>query len=298
MQHKNLVTAIFCLVFTVLSGFAQDTLDVARQLDSLENSFTYQTGKISLPQGEADLSVPSGFKYLDPKQAQFVLSKLWGNPEDTSVLGMLIPENIGVLAPSSWAFTISYDPMGYVKDDDAAEIDYDDLLKEQQKDAKESNKIRVEQGYEPVEFVQWAATPYYDGKQKTLHWAKELKFGSDSSHTLNYNLRVLGRKGIFLLNAVAPMDALPEVKQHVATVINSVAFREGSRYSDYSPGVDEVAAWTVGGLVAGKVLAKVGFFALLLKFWKLIAVGVAGLGSAAWKFFSGRRKSTEEAPEA
>jgi uncharacterized membrane-anchored protein len=48
--------------------------------------------------------------------------------------------------------------------------------------------------------------------------------------------------------------------------------------------VDEVAAWTVGGLVAGKVMAKAGFFVVLLKFWKVIALAVAGAGSFVWRW--------------
>jgi uncharacterized membrane-anchored protein len=54
-----------------------------------------------------------------------------------------------------------------------------------------------------------------------------------------------------------------------------------------------VAAWTVGGLVAGKVLAKVGFFAGLLKFWKVIAIGLAAAGTAIWRFFNRNKETTE-----
>ncbi len=273
---------------------AQDSISIRQQIDSIEQSFQYQTGTIRLSEGDADLQVPPGFRFLDAKQAVYVLSELWGNPPDSSVLGMLVPASGGVVSPDSWAFTINYDPMGYVKDDDAADINYTNLLKEQQKDVQEANKHREALGFEPVELVNWATTPYYDKTNKTLHWAKELQFGEDSLHTLNYNLRVLGRKGIYLLNAIAPMEALPAVQQHVPEVISSVHFKEGSRYADFDSGVDEVAAWTVGGLVAGKVLAKVGFFALLLKFWKLIAIAVAGVGSAAWKWLRGRRKNEEE----
>jgi uncharacterized membrane-anchored protein len=60
--------------------------------------------------------------------------------------------------------------------------------------------------------------------------------------------------------------------------------------SDYLPDVDDVATWTIGGLVAGKLLAKAGFFVLILKFWKIIAVAVAGFGGAIWKWFKGRKE--------
>jgi uncharacterized membrane-anchored protein len=73
-------------------------------------------------------------------------------------------------------------------------------------------------------------------------------------------------------------------------VINSIEFTEGNRYGDFKTDIDQVAAWTIGGLVAGKILAKVGLFAMVLKFWKLIAIVFVAGGSAIWKFFIGRKK--------
>jgi uncharacterized membrane-anchored protein len=228
----------------------------------------------------------------------YVLSDLWGNPVDSTLLGVLVPANTGVLSPNAWLFTIKYDEMGYVKDDDADDINYDDLLAEQQKETREANPERIKEGYPPIEFVGWASKPYYDKQQKTLHWAKELKFGNDSLNTLNYNLRILGRKGIFVLNAVANMQELPLVKTNISKVLSSVTFKTGSKYSDFLPDVDKVAAWTIGGLVAGKILAKVGFFVLFAKFWKLILLAIVGGGSAIWKFMTNRgSKPTEAEPE-
>jgi len=43
-------------------------------------------------------------------------------------------------------------------------------------------------------------------------------------------------------------------------------------------------------LVAGKLLAKVGFFAVLLKFWKLIAIAVFGFLGAFWKKIKGNKE--------
>ncbi|MDZ4667164.1 MAG: DUF2167 domain-containing protein [bacterium] len=68
-------------------------------------------------------------------------------------------------------------------------------------------------------------------------------------------------------------------------------------------GFDNVAAITIGGLVAGKVLAKVGFFAIMLKFWKLLALAAAGLFGAFWKKITGKKdheyvyENTETIPE-
>ena len=64
--------------------------------------------------------------------------------------------------------------------------------------------------------------------------------------------------------------------------------------------MDEVAAWTIGGLVAGKVLAKVGFLAIIAKFGKVIFLGIAGLFGGITKFFSRNKgqKDTDIEPMA
>lgn len=263
-------------------------------MEDVEAMLKYQTGEIKLENGNATLNVPKGFGYLDKEQSMYVLTDLWGNPKDETVLGMLVPEGLGVLGETSWAYVIEYEEMGYVKDDDAGDIDYDDLLKDLQKETEEYNTQRTQMGYESIQLVGWASKPYYDQQKKVLHWAKELKFGESDIRTLNYNLRVLGRKGVFVLNAVATMDELDQVKASTDAVLASVTFNQGNRYSDFNPDVDEVAAWTIGGLVAGKILAKAGLFAGLLKFWKLIAIGLAAAGGAIWRFFSGRKKKEEE----
>lgn len=289
---KIIITSLFlALIFSGL--FAQNVDSTSIRIDEIEKSLIYKKGIIALESGNAKLSVPNGFKFLDKKQSLYVLSDLWGNPADTSILGMLVPENRGVLDSKSWVFTISFDQMGYVKDDDAEDIDYDDLLKEQQEEVKAANEERINQGFPPVDFVGWASAPHYDKSNKILHWAKELKFGNDSTNTLNYNLRILGRKGIFMLNAVASMNELPEVNKNIDKVIACVQFDQGHKYSDFVPEVDNVAAWTIGGLVAGKLLAKTGFFVLLLKFWKFIAIALSAVGSAIWKFFK-RKKENEQ----
>lgn len=246
MQYlRRMLAGCFLLLQLTASAQMPDSIQV--QIDSINQSFQFQTGTITMAAGNARLQVPEGFRYLDQVQSRRVLEELWGNPEDSTVLGMLVPEQAGAVGPGAWGYTISFDPMGYVADDDAKEINYDDLLTDQQKEAAEINEQRVNAGFEAVELIGWAAKPYYDESRKTLHWAKELQFGEDSAHTLNYNLRILGRKGIFLLNAVADLEQLPSVQQSTENVLASITFDKGFQYADYQPGVDNVAAWTLGG---------------------------------------------------
>ena len=253
-------------------------------VDSMQHSLTYQTGHLTLPGGVGELTVPAGYRYLDSAQSRRVLTKYWHNPDGTS-LGMLFPKDRGPLDDHSWAYIIEYDPMGYVKDDDASDIDYADLLADMQKDVEEENVEREKAGFEPAHLMGWGANPYYDKSQHALHWAKILRFGSSPDSTLNYNVRLLGRKGVLILNAVASPEQLPEIKASIPGLLANVGFAKGQQYTDYNAGIDEVAAYTIGGLVAGKVLAKVGFFAVILKFWKLGLLALGGAWAAIKRFF-------------
>jgi len=264
-----------------------------KQMDSVNKAMKYQTGLVKLPNGVAQLNVPKGFKYLNAEQSQYVIHDLWGNPSRTDVIGMLFPEQGGPYADSNYAFIISYDAMGYVKDEDADKIDYDEMLKSMQAGEKEANASRKVQGYGSIHIVGWAQKPYYDKTTKVLHWAKELQFEGEESNTLNYDIRILGRKGILSMNAVAQMSELNLVKRDINKVLNIAEFTEGNKYADFDPKIDEVAAWGIGALVAGKVLAKVGAGAGILKFLKFIILGIGALLAGILKFF---KKKKEDEP--
>ncbi|MDQ0110405.1 putative membrane-anchored protein [Chitinophaga terrae (ex Kim and Jung 2007)] len=274
---------------------------INKYLDSVKQSFHYDHGLIQLPGGKANINVPPGFKFLNQQQTEVVLTEYWGNPpsEAKGVLGMVIREEATPLDDSTYAFIVEYDEMGYIKDDDAEKINYDDLLKDIRESEVESNKERVKEGYEPIHLVGWAQHPFYDKERKVLHWAKEIRFGDGGEvNTLNYNIRLLGRHGVLILNAVCSMNELPMVKADISKVLNMAEFTSGNAYADFDPKVDKVAAWTIGGLVAGKVLTKVGFFAIIVKylaaFWKFILLGVAAAFGFLKNLFKRRKKGDDE----
>lgn len=261
-------------------------------VDSVEASYIYQSGAIPIADGVATVNIPTGFKFLDAAQSRSVLVDVWGNPPDAAegVYGMIFKEGSGVFA-DTYTFVIEYDPMGYVSDEDADDIDYDELLTELQNDSRAANEQRRAMGYDGLELVGWASPPYYDKDRKVLHWAKELHADSAEVNTLNYNVRVLGRKGVLILNAIGSMEQLPGVKEGIPAVLSMATFNEGYTYGEFDSNVDEVAAWTVGGLIAGKVLAKAGILALILKNIKLVIIALGAAGAAAWKFIGGRKKN-------
>lgn len=255
-------------------------------------SLDFQSGVIELPGGIARLDMPEAYVYLNPQDADRLLSEGWGNPPGTESLGMILPADISPFEYEGWGVVIQHVSDGYISDEDAHDIDYDELLKSMQADQVEENEIREQEGYPSIDFVGWAETPHYDAQEHKLYWARNLKFEGTTENTLNYNVRILGRQGMLVMNAVAFMGQLDQVRADMGNVLAFSEFTEGNRYEDFNPEIDEVAAYGLGAVIAGKLAAKAGLLAklgvLLLAFKKfLIAIGAA-IVVFLGKLFKGR----------
>ncbi|WP_425097568.1 DUF2167 domain-containing protein [Tropicibacter sp. S64] len=255
-----------------------EAADFIGLLDKLD----YQTGTVTLQNGIATLEQGDAFYFLGPKDARYVLEDLWGNPEDTTILGMVFPIDATPLH-DTWGMVLTFEEIGFVKDEDAEAYDYAALLKDMQADTEAENSFRLQNGYESIKLVGWAEPPHYDKTDRKLYWAKELSFNGSTGddNTLNYNIRALGRKGVLVMNVVSGMGQLGEVQTDAPKLLAMTSFTEGNRYADFNPDIDTVAAVGIGGLIAGKVLAKTGLIAtgllLLKKFWFLLLIPLAGL---------------------
>ncbi|HXC01089.1 MAG TPA: DUF2167 domain-containing protein [Opitutaceae bacterium] len=230
----------------------------------LADGLKYQQGEIVLRGGIAKIKLPTEFRYLNPADTETVISKLWGNPPSNDRLGLIVPAGFDPLDSSGyWAVVITYEEDGYVKDNDAAGIDYTKLLAQMKEGMQAANKERQKAGYPSIDLIGWATPPHYDPATHKLYWARELKFGDSPEHTLNYSIRILGRRGVLVLNTVAPMAELKEVETATPSVLAMVDFQEGHRYADFNPSTDKVATYGIAALIAGGILAKAGMFKLL-----------------------------------
>ncbi len=256
-------------------------------------SLHFQDGKIALPGNMATLDLSREFHYLPPDDAERVLVTGWGNPPGTKSLGLIVPAAVSLLDDAGWAVVVTYDKDGHVNDDDASKIDFDDLLKEMQEGVVKANEERKKQGYPAMQLVGWAERPSYSAETHKLYWAKELQT-SAPEHTLNYNVRVLGREGVLVLNAVAGMSQIGTVREEMKKVTAFTEFTAGNRYTDFNASTDKTAEYGIAALVAGGVAAKLGLFgklfAVLLAFKKLFVLGVLAAAGYVAKLFGGRGK--------
>jgi len=272
----------------------EDGEDTGPSAEQFVAGLQFKEGDITVPKAHARFQLTPDFRYLEQADARRVLEDLWGNPPDESVLGLIVPRKPDLLTDDSWAVVVTYSDEGYVSDEDAAKIDYAEMLTEMKQSMREENGARKEAGYGTVDLVGWAVPPRYDGSAKKLYWAKELSFNGSAEHTLNYDIRVLGRHGYLSLNAVADMTELAQVQKGMQELLPMTEFDAGARYADFDASTDKVASYGLAALVGGGLAAKAGLFAkiglVFAKFWKLLLIGVVAIGAGIRRVFAGKKE--------
>lgn len=282
----------FALVAAVFAPVAAGGSPLTAKDKAFARSVAYRTGTIAIL--DARIALPRGFRYLDARDAQRTLT-FYGNPKRSDVRALILPPHSTVLN-AVYFIVATYEADGHVSDSDAAKIDYDKMLHSMQASEKSENEQRAKQGFEPIHMAGWAEPPHYDATNHKLYWASNLVFGGERMHTLNYQVRTLGREGMLALNAVAAMRDIRTVRRGMQTVLRTSQFAPGRKYEDYRKG-DKVSKLTVAAVVAGGAYAaaKTGLFALLIAKLKFIVVGIAGLvGALRKRIFRRSSRATAE----
>jgi uncharacterized membrane-anchored protein len=275
----------------------------AQKMKAILESLHPVSGDVALPAANAVLHLGKDFYYLPPDEARKVIVDGWGNPPRVAdnVLGIVFPTGKTFL-DDTWGAAITYEGSGYVTDKDAQTADYDALLKQLQSGEDEINAKRREEGYPAQHLVGWAQPPSYDAASHSVVWAQNIAFDGQSDNSLNYDVRMLGRKGVLSLNMITAMSKLAETGADAQKLARSADFTPGARYADFKAG-DDTAGYGIAGLVAAGLgvvaVKKLGLLALLLVFLKkglvLIVAAFAALGARFRKLFGiGKKDEPEE----
>jgi len=279
-------------LFLIACAFALAFPSPAAEKSPLEKgSFLHGPAKAKLGT-IAEIQVPEYYMFTGADGTKKLMEMI-GNTVDGSELGFLAPTN------SNWFVLFEFDESGYVKDDDKDKLDADAILDSIRRGTELANKQRDKMGVAPVHVVGWEQPPNYNSETHNLEWA--IRGESEGEPVVNYNTRVLGRKGVMRVTVVGDPGevkaAMPEFKNLMA----GYNFVSGQKYAEYKPG-DKVAQYGLAALMVGGAAvgaAKLGLFASLAvalkKFWKLIIVGVVAAATALKNFFArlfGRRNET------
>ena len=236
------------------------------------------------------ISLPAGYQYIPILEAARLM-RAFGNRTGDTFLGLVL----STVDADGWISIIDFKKAGYVKDDDARDWKADELLQSLKDGTDEANSDRRDRGFPELEVAGWVEKPAYDAATHRLVWSvlarnKGQPLGGNDS--VNYNTYALGREGYYQLNLITGSQRIDADKRHAKALLAALAYEPGQRYEDFNPSTDRVAEYGLAALVAGAAAKKLGLLAaagvFLLKFAKIIAVAVAGLGLLASKLF--RRK--------
>jgi len=231
----------------------------------------------------AQIDVPAGYTFIDGTGTRALL-KAEGEPTSGHELGLLVPTN------EHWSVMFEFSDVGYVKDDEKDKLDADKLLASIKRGTAQANEERRRAGHAPLEIVGWEVPPKYDETTHNLEWA--IRATSEGQPILNYNTRLLGRKGVMEVVLIVEPDNLPQTLPTFRNLLAGYSFQTGNSYAEYRSG-DKVAKFGLAALVLGGAAvgaAKLGLLTWLLVFlkkvWKLVVVGFAAVVTFFKKLFA------------
>ncbi|RBP42617.1 putative membrane-anchored protein [Roseimicrobium gellanilyticum] len=253
---------------------------------------TEGTGKIG---HHAEIEIPEGYVFFPSKGAQ-ELMKRSGNLVNGTEDGLIISDGKG------WSVLFEFKNDGYVKDDDKDELNADKMLKAIHENEPAMNERLKEAGLPAQHTVGFAVPPKYNEKTNNLEWATRFTTEGSPGEYVNYNTRLLGRKGVMEATLMVDPDKLEASLPDYQKLLTGYRFVQGETYAEYRQG-DKLASYTIGGLVVGGgafAAAKMGlfakFFAVLAKGGKAVFAGIAVVVAVIGKFVGklfGRRDQSQ-----
>ena len=251
----------------------------------------------------AELRVPAGCRFTERAGAKsFMIAT--ENPPSGNEEGVLVCRGAesDSAGSDSWFVVFSYDPSGYVKDDEKGKLDADAILASLRSGNDAGNEERRERGWETLTLDGWVRAPYYDSTTHNLTWSTRAHAASTGA-SVNHSVRLLGRGGVLHADLVLEPEQLESALTRFDDVIAGTEFRAGNTYAEWRAG-DKVAEYGLTALVAGGAGAaamKLGLFGkawkLLIAFAlaakKLILVLFAGVGAWLKSLFKKKENAAE-----
>jgi len=266
-------------------GQADD--EATKFLNSLQWTVGPGTAKVGT---QAEIKVPEGARFTGAEGTRKML-EMMHNPTGGSELGLLANNEL------DWFVIFEFEDIGYVKDADKEKLDGNAILESLREGNEAGNEERKKRGWPPITIVGWHTAPFYNKETNNLEWC--IKGQSEGHDIVNYNTRILGRGGVMSANLLVAPEQLDTTLVSVKTMLKGFSYSEGQKYSEWKSG-DKIAKYGLSALVVGGAVgaaAKLGLLGKLAgslgKLWKLVILGIAGLGAALKGLLFGKKKDQQ-----
>ena len=150
----------------------------------------------------------------------------------------------------------------------------------------------VEPGATTVSVLKGLLQKNDDQATHNLEWAPLVRNKSNGKETVNYNVRILGRRGVTEATLLVSPDKFEAQLPWFRSALTGFSYVQGEDYASFRQG-DRIAEYGLAALVTGGVVAAAAKSGLLGRLWKFIILGIAGLGAFLKKLFGGGDKQEQ-----
>ena len=253
------LSVIFAGVLAPTKGLAQELPEI----EWVEGPATVDLGDV------AEIELGDDYLFLDGEDTR----------ETLEYMGEADPLAVGAVASKNesqdWGIIFSYNPIGYVKEDEKESLDSQAILQSIKEATEEANKMRIERGVLPLNVIGWYEEPHYDADSHNLVWAILGEEAGTQIQIVNYNTRLLGRHGCIAVNLMTEPATLATTRAYLDDIIAHFSWKQGKSYGEWVAG-DKVAEIGLTALIIGGAGAAAA--GLLGQIWKFIVAGVAAVG--------------------
>jgi uncharacterized membrane-anchored protein len=228
----------------------------------------------------AEVRIPAEYVFADAHDTR-LLMEVMHNPTSGTELGFIAP------AMADWFLVFEFENTGYVKDDEKNSLDADAMLNTIQKGNEAANRARAKRGWAPLNITGWEQPPRYNPATHNLEWA--ITAESEGSPVINWNTRLLGRKGVMKVTLVTDPKILNETLPHYQTLVGGYSYSSGHRYAEFRQG-DKMAQYGLSALVVGGATAVAAKTGMLKSLWKVLVVGFLAAIALLRKLFTGKKE--------
>lgn len=225
----------------------------------------------------AELFVIEGDVFGDAAVAKRLLEQ-GGNLISGREMGILLGREASVI--------FEFDEVGYVKDDDKDQLDADKMLETLREGQDRANEELKRLGRPELELPGWQVKPHYDEVTHNLEWAPLVRNKQTGKETVNYNVRILGRRGVTEATLLVSPDKFEAQLPWFRAALKGFSYVAGEDYASFRQG-DRIAEYGLAALVTGGVVAVAAKSGLLARLWKFILVGLIALGTGIKRLFGG-----------
>ena len=268
------LSVIFAGVLAPTKGLAQELPEI----EWVEGPATVDLGDV------AEIELGDDYVFLDGEDTREVLEYM--GEADPLAVGAVASKN----ESQDWSIIFSYNPIGYVKEDEKESLDSQAILQSIKEATEEANKMRIERGFPALNVIGWYEEPHYDADSHNLVWTVLCEEADTQIQFVNYNIRLLGRHGVMQVILVSDPATVATTRACLDDIIAHFSWKQGESYAEWVAG-DKVAEIGLTALIVGGAAAAAA--GLLGKIWKFLVAGIAALVAAIGRLIRrsrGKRK--------